>query len=85
MKSFLLAVLFAVVGSPAFADMLCGEATYTCVDPENAQQALIVNKKAVRFCTINEGLSRDEILAKLNYYEMCTALGGIVDIGSRNK
>lgn len=80
----IIGAIVTMISAVSAADLLCGEATYNCINPKNGKQ-LVYNKKPVRFCTINDELSQEELLIKLSYYEQCSALGGIVKISDMNK
>lgn len=68
----------------ASADLLCGEATFNCVHPTTGA-LLIINKKAMRFCTIDPDSTKDDLLAKLSFYERCAEIGGLVEVTDMNK
>ncbi|PCI27080.1 hypothetical protein COB52_05420 [Candidatus Kaiserbacteria bacterium] len=82
-SSFILLALL-LSGANASADAFCGMGTHFCVNPADGSLA-IINKKAVRFCTINRNLEREELLAKLVFYTRCSSVGGVVEIGAINK
>ncbi|MCB0357155.1 MAG: hypothetical protein KDD40_09115 [Bdellovibrionales bacterium] len=85
MKTFsIVFALMTLAGGFVKADLICGEATYECVNPIN-EEPIFESKKTERFCTINENLTAEELLKKLNYYEICNSYDGVVKIGIRNK
>jgi hypothetical protein len=87
MKSLLLTFVLgttAIFGHLTLADMLCAEASHVCVNPAD-DSLLILNKRAVRFCTINTQSTREELLAKLSFYQQCSELNGVVRTADMNK
>ena len=82
--SFVLVAGLLFAANTASADLLCAKATYECASPYDGH-LLIVNKQPVRFCTINDNLDKKQLIEKLEFYQTCNSLHGIVDIGAMNK
>lgn len=80
----ILGLVFTLMSAGASADRLCGEATFNCVNPINGE-IIVLNQKPTRFCTKNGQLSREELLLKLSFYQVCSSFGGVVQITDMNK
>lgn len=76
---FVLLIFCFFIGNYASADSVCNKATFQCIDLAT-KTPMFESKQAVRFCTINDHLTRKELLAKFSYYEMCTSYAGIVNV-----